>query len=785
MLIEMKISKTAVSSFWRVVIPGFAISILSENVRIFLSDDPLRVAVTVFLLAVLGFLSWYICSVRDDEELRNEYKLFVETNKLDPKHFGFQQREPGDHIPIGYRPYYDAYIPRKAIPYNRRNDKEIDIDSSQIYSEEQLGAILKQYSSLLLIGKPTEGKTRTLFEIVRKFPNFILISTRSERAPSDAALKLLRGRSVLWLLDDIHNSAQTPAEFLDLQRKIAEVTGGRLALAGTCRDAEGLDSIFSVTPIKVIYEFLRHKLILLHVNEEQKNELKSAIHEIDSGREYSTLGSICMREHFERMRERFEMMNELDKDCLRALVLLDAAFIYPITRRRVQKILSEVFEHGDFISDSKVRDGLINLSGKGFLISSGVADPIFPEAAYITGEEGLYYYRLGTNPDNRTPSDDISRLATCLSKNNDVEGINQLGEWLYWSGQVETALGLWGGIISQFGDSREPVVEGQVARALINKGAALGQLGEIVQSIAYLDEVEDRYGEKPQLTLQEQVAMAFFNKGVIFGQHGKPMQALACYEKVITRYQQSFDLILREKVAKALFNKGVVLGQIGEPEQAMACYDEVITRYGEAHEAILREEVARAFVNKGVTLGHLGRIKQAAAVFNTVIERYQDASEVALREQVARALVNKGIALGRIDKYTTGAMACYDQVITHYGKMPETILREVVARALIHKGIALARTGLLTQAMACFDQVETDYSGTTEAVIEEQVVKALVNKGIALAQLNHFEQARAVLTSVDRYRGAPEPAIGAWVDKASELINRIDAKPRGNEKDDQ
>jgi TolA-binding protein len=60
----------------------------------------------------------------------------------------------------------------------------------------------------------------------------------------------------------------------------------------------------------------------------------------------------------------------------------------------------------------------------------------------------------------------------------------------------------------RFGAAAEAALREQVARALVNKGARLGELGRSEEAVAVYDEVERRFGAAPEAVLREQVAMA-------------------------------------------------------------------------------------------------------------------------------------------------------------------------------------------------------------------------------------------------------------------------------------
>ena len=70
--------------------------------------------------------------------------------------------------------------------------------------------------------------------------------------------------------------------------------------------------------------------------------------------------------------------------------------------------------------------------------------------------------------------------------------------------------------------------------------------------------------------LQEQVARALLNKGARKGQLGQSQAALGTYDEVIERFGGSDAPGLQER----LINKGARQGRLGEFEAAIATYDE-------------------------------------------------------------------------------------------------------------------------------------------------------------------------------------------------------------------
>jgi len=119
--------------------------------------------------------------------------------------------------------------------------------------------------------------------------------------------------------------------------------------------------------------------------------------------------------------------------------------------------------------------------------------------------------------------------------------------------------------------------------------------------------VVDRFGAAPEAALREQVARALMNKGFRLGELGRSEDEIRVYDSVVDRFGAAPEAALREQVARALVNKGITFGQLGRSEEAIATYDSVVDRFGAAAEAALREQVARALVNKGFRLRDAGR----------------------------------------------------------------------------------------------------------------------------------------------------------------------------------
>jgi tetratricopeptide (TPR) repeat protein len=133
-----------------------------------------------------------------------------------------------------------------------------------------------------------------------------------------------------------------------------------------------------------------------------------------------------------------------------------------------------------------------------------------------------------------------------------------------------------------------------VAKALVNKAAALAELGRSDEAVGVCGEVVGRYGDREELSLAKQVARALVNKGVVLGAMGRSAAEIGIYDEVVSRYGARDEVPLAEQVAWALVNKGVRLGALDRSEAAVGVYDEVVSRYGGREDLSLAEQVAKA-----------------------------------------------------------------------------------------------------------------------------------------------------------------------------------------------
>jgi tetratricopeptide (TPR) repeat protein len=313
-------------------------------------------------------------------------------------------------------------------------------------------------------------------------------------------------------------------------------------------------------------------------------------------------------------------------------------------------------------------------------------------------------------------------------------------------------------------------VEGRVelanylARALMNKGVALRNLGHHREAIDCYDEAIGIYRRlvevEGRVELANDLARALVNKGNALSALGHHNEAIDCYDEAIGIYRRLVEVEgrveLSNDLASALMNKGVALSDLGHPKEAIDCYDEAIgirRRLVEVEGRMeLANDLAGALVNKGVALWDLGHHREAINCYDEAIEIYRRLVEVEgrveLANDLAMALMNKGNALWALGHHNE-AIDCYDEAIGIRRRLVEVEgrveLANDLAMALVNKGIALSALGHHNEAIDCYDEAIrirrrlVEVEGRVE--LANDLANALMNKGVALSALGHHREA--------------------------------------------
>ena len=403
------------------------------------------------------------------------------------------------------------------------------------------------------------------------------------------------------------------------------------------------------------------------------------------------------------------------------------------------------------------RDELLEMMPAGFLPVSGRGST---PAEQTTAEMAVEIDRA--EPFKGSTSESAARAARELFKNA-----------LNVRNGSEDTVAAYEEVIRRFGETEIPAVLEWVAKALVNKGVALGAMNRPQDALDACDEVVRRFGESDIPTLRESVATALVNKGIGLDALNRPQEALESYDEVIRRFGESEVPALLEQVAKALVNKGIGLDALNRPQEALESYDEVVRRFGESEVPGLLESVANALASRGGTLGTLYRPQDVLAACDEVVRRFGESETPAFLAPVATALMNKGAALGMLQRPQDSLETC-DEVLHRFGKSDAPELLAPVATALVNRGRALGALNRWQEALAACDEVVRRFGKSEIPAVLERVVQAHVDKGTVLDALNRPQEALEAWDEVVRRFGESEiPAVWEWIAKA--LLNRARA----------
>ena len=153
--------------------------------------------------------------IQERARQQQAFALLRPASTLRPEDLSFQPLDPGVRSdPGGYRPLYPVYIRRQAVPHDRIAAR----NPQPVYDEAALARALRDGRSVLFLGQPLEGKSRVVYDIVKRLHEFFVLRPYKERpVPPDEAFAILAGQRVVLMLDDLNEYTRAP---LDLRNSV-------------------------------------------------------------------------------------------------------------------------------------------------------------------------------------------------------------------------------------------------------------------------------------------------------------------------------------------------------------------------------------------------------------------------------------------------------------------------------------------------------------------------------------------------------------------------------------
>ena len=218
-------------------------------------------------------------------------------------------------------------------------------------------AITQNAGGLIVVGRPMVGKTRMILEALKQeAPDFTLLPWRigiTEDSALIRALQTLAKKNVIVFLDDLHEMARIPSEnsrILDAIQRL-RASAHCVVIVGTSRpgadedmtlrEFSGLIESLGVTvlPIPAITDPTEQRKFLAFAEEVQQKDEQQKIdeHSFDG-----TPGSVFLGLGRRVVQLRDPAFPDAAKAVLKALALLRAGQISPITVTRVQRVTIEI-----------------------------------------------------------------------------------------------------------------------------------------------------------------------------------------------------------------------------------------------------------------------------------------------------------------------------------------------------------------------------------------------------------------------------------------------------------
>lgn len=337
-------------------------------------------------------------------------------------------------------------------------------------------------------------------------------------------------------------------------------------------------------------------------------------------------------------------------------------------------------------------------------------------------------------------------------------------------------------------------LESDLARVLLNKGNAFGNLGRLEESISLFDEaigIYRRLINAGHSELAKDLAMMLASKAGALSDIGALEQAIGFLDEAGGIYRYLINAGHSDSandLAAVLITKGNSVAALGRLEESLGIYDEAIAirqRLVDAGRGELAGELALALMSKGNVFLHLGNPDQAVGIYDRSIGIYQElinAGRGELANELARVLMNKGNALANLGKQEE-ALGVYDKAIAIRQQLVDAGRSELagsLALALMNQGLAIAELGKYAEALGNYDRAIGIYRrliSTGRSDLNHELARALLNKANTILNLNTPAEAIGIYDeAIGIYRQLVNAGRGELAnDLATMLMNKATA----------
>jgi hypothetical protein len=395
---------------------------------------------------------------------------------------------------------------------------------------------------VVIIGRPTSGKTRLAYELLRERPSALAILPKDRRPPDTFMVTPLDGQDVVLVLDDLH-SLHRDDDLADWLDRLSERTGQTPFLLATSRDGEDWRQVLEQPRLRPRLEQVDRAYTSRYVTEgadlttEEAAELAGALKlspEDVTRRFDGTPGSLVL--DFPAMRDRYRRLEERALGAVPQTRLLNAAKVLlrgdqPQFRGSLLRGVSEQVLGEDRLA-----------SDVWAALQRATAEESFGSIDRETGDLHIYVPYLEQSVTFEPTLEDMRRLQDVLLDEEDGPGLVRLGNALLAQfGSVNDAYdaiiaaGDRGQDLSRelaFVLSQKPggAQEAEELHRWLIKQGRHGQwqsLGLLLQQQDRLDEAEEAFKE----AIGAGHKWAGFNLGQLYRSQGRLDDAEAAYQR--------------------------------------------------------------------------------------------------------------------------------------------------------------------------------------------------------------------------------------------------------------
>lgn len=181
-----------------------------------------------------------------------------------------------------------------------------------------------------------------------------------------------------------------------------------------------------------------------------------------------------------------------------------------------------------------------------------------------------------------------------MAENDDgmLHSVLERGLEMRRNGEAQAALDLLDLIVTNFAASDEPAHVEAVARALLGKAMALGDLGRGDEALETLGALRRGLADADGPPWHDLAILAEYEEAVMHSQKEDDEAAAERFAAALAREDGAEPASIRHILAACRFNLAVACARLGRVDQALAALDGLDAAFGDASDPALQRRVA-------------------------------------------------------------------------------------------------------------------------------------------------------------------------------------------------